>query len=686
MVARLTFCVGAMLLFPWILALAQDAPPEDPKPDWTDTDAGREFVLRPNVKPRTETPPPAKAVVALEGDYLRADFTVSAAMDAGPTWIERKQRVRVALRVNGTLYSLEYFPFCESGTGIEAMNRCRVAAPLDPPKGKLLHGGIATVTAPEQWQATIWVDLKAIALKNDTRLEIGLAWGTPGVGPENWAFWPKPDDSPQWDDSRPKTADLVLRDLKKRDAPEANPVLAAHSLEAQLLAYYVAAGRARAKDEPHSAYQILETATAAFPGDPALAHSVFELARGSMFFQEIPKDALPKLQRLTRLAPASADRHCELMRSAVQHGQPEVALAAWRFAQPLKCWSSDRPARNRVECAGALALAAAGLFEECLTLKHALRAVALSLHEGNELKATAEQALMGGSLATARELFDVWHAEAITRNANPELSNRIWWVRMLSETGYGAEALVEAEAQLKGEIPGQHAIEYVNICIRAANESLDPPEAAARLREIESKSHPTLADKRREEVRGRAEDMDKHAQDWSVETAARIRDSAKQNPKVTMVTTRGTIVFELFEDDAPNTVANFVQVVREGFYTGRAIYRHEPDWLVQAGGKNDSGADQVDWGIANEANTRQHWRGTIAMARMQKPDTASTHFFVSTSNSRQTHGLGTDWVVFGRTVQGLDVLQRLRKGDRILSATASKLRDHPYLAKRHPVK
>lgn len=682
--ARLALCAVAAVLLPGMLNLAQDAPEVEPKDDWTDSDAGREFVLQPDARSKPDAKSPAKVILALEGEFLRAEFQVSAAMGAGANWIARKQRLRIALRASKEQYSLEYYPFCDSGVGAEEMERCRVAKPENVAKDKYLHGGVATVVSPELWRAVVWIDLKAIGIGPKEYVQLGLAWGCAESLNEVWACWPKPDKNLRLDDSVPQLTRTPLSTLKQLGKPDVSPVLTARALEQQLLAYYIAAGAALQRGDRQAALQVMDTALASFPADPALAHAAYSVATSALPFGESPIVPLRYLQQLARFAPGEADFHAQLMLQATMQDQIDIAVAAWRIAAPLTCWSSKPDARNLVECAAAQALAAAGLFEECLALMPALAIRALDAHASNPLKATVEQALMAGSFPTAQSLFKAWLGKTLNRDLNPDIHNRLWWASLLSECGYGTEALAEVESQLAQDVPGHHATELVGFAIRAANEGLDPPEAAARLRALADSAHASLAQKRREELRARADELDKHAQDWQAELAARKQDSNKTNPRITFTTRRGDIVFELFEDQAPNTVANFVQLVSEDHYTGRSFYRYEPDWLIQGGSIDNTPIRLEKWAIANEDNVRQHWRGTLAMARTNARDSASTHFFISTSNSNKTLGLGTDWVVFGRVVQGMDVLQRLRKDDRIKSAKAENLRDHPYRATRLP--
>lgn len=165
-------------------------------------------------------------------------------------------------------------------------------------------------------------------------------------------------------------------------------------------------------------------------------------------------------------------------------------------------------------------------------------------------------------------------------------------------------------------------------------------------------------------------------------------------PVVRVVTDKGEITVQLDPAKAPKTVANFVKLVSSGFYNGLRVHRVEPGFVVQAGDpltKGLSGAELVailaraqantpaaddpavgtggpGWTIPFEQNDLVHDRGVIAMARSQDPDSAGSQFYITLAPAHQLDG---DYVVFGKVAQGMEVVDRLAVGDRIVSATVT---------------
>ena len=142
-------------------------------------------------------------------------------------------------------------------------------------------------------------------------------------------------------------------------------------------------------------------------------------------------------------------------------------------------------------------------------------------------------------------------------------------------------------------------------------------------------------------------------------------DAAKP-VRVEMKTSEGTITIELYQDKAPVSVANFVQYVRDGFYNGLIFHRVIDGFMIQGGGyKPDMSMKSPRASIVNEAkNGLKNEVGTIAMARTNDPDSASSQFFINLVNN---DGLdypnpdGHGYAVFGKVVSGLDVVQKIGK-------------------------
>ncbi|GMQ87828.1 MAG: peptidylprolyl isomerase [Gammaproteobacteria bacterium] len=137
---------------------------------------------------------------------------------------------------------------------------------------------------------------------------------------------------------------------------------------------------------------------------------------------------------------------------------------------------------------------------------------------------------------------------------------------------------------------------------------------------------------------------------------------------VRMQTNKGTIVLELDAEKAPATVANFVEYARSGFYDGTVFHRVIPRFMIQGGGFEPGMTQKtVKDTIKNEAdNGLKNDLGTIAMARTSDPHSATAQFFINTKdNSFLNHSAptpqGWGYCVFGKVVEGMDVVQEIEK-------------------------
>lgn len=137
---------------------------------------------------------------------------------------------------------------------------------------------------------------------------------------------------------------------------------------------------------------------------------------------------------------------------------------------------------------------------------------------------------------------------------------------------------------------------------------------------------------------------------------------------VDMQTSQGNIVIELFPDKAPETVANFVQYARDGFYDGTIFHRVIPGFMIQGGGfdpnmmqkpTRDPIKNEADNGLKNEV-------GTLAMARTPDPNSASSQFFINVKdngflNYSNPTPQGWGYAVFGQVTEGMDVVHKIEQ-------------------------
>ncbi len=194
-------------------------------------------------------------------------------------------------------------------------------------------------------------------------------------------------------------------------------------------------------------------------------------------------------------------------------------------------------------------------------------------------------------------------------------------------------------------------------------------------------------------------DIDYYKSAWEREQKLRAAERrAGDLPRVLLRTTQGEIELELFENEAPNTVANFIFLVEQGFYNGLTFHRVIALEMAQAGCPNGDGGGGPDYMIPCECyrdDHRLHFRGSLAMAHAGR-DTGGSQFYLTFLPLRNLDGNHT---VFGRVVRGLEVLAKLQRrepptpeslrinpnpnirvppADKIIEAKVLRKRDHPY--------
>ena len=141
---------------------------------------------------------------------------------------------------------------------------------------------------------------------------------------------------------------------------------------------------------------------------------------------------------------------------------------------------------------------------------------------------------------------------------------------------------------------------------------------------------------------------------------ADLSESVK-NPTAVIHTKKGDIRIELFAGDAPMTVDNFIRLVRSGFYNGLAFVRVVPNFVIQGGDPRGDQNGGPGYQIRDEINLRKYETGTVGMALSGK-DTGGSQFFIT--HSPQPH-LDGGYTVFGKVLEGMDVVNRIARGDRM---------------------
>jgi peptidyl-prolyl cis-trans isomerase B (cyclophilin B) len=146
---------------------------------------------------------------------------------------------------------------------------------------------------------------------------------------------------------------------------------------------------------------------------------------------------------------------------------------------------------------------------------------------------------------------------------------------------------------------------------------------------------------------------------------------------VLLKTNKGDILLELYEDQAPNTVANFVSLVEKGFYDKLKFHRVEPGFVIQGGDPKGNGTGGPGYRIKCECvrkDHKLHERGVLSMAHAGR-DTGGSQFFITLDKTPHLDGKHT---VFGHVIKGMDVVDSIKKGDVIEKATVEQKRDHEY--------
>lgn len=139
--------------------------------------------------------------------------------------------------------------------------------------------------------------------------------------------------------------------------------------------------------------------------------------------------------------------------------------------------------------------------------------------------------------------------------------------------------------------------------------------------------------------------------------------------KATIKTEKGDMSVSFFDKDAPKTVKNFVDLSKKGFYDGLTFHRVIPDFVIQGGCPDGTGAGGPGYSIDCEldGDNQHHDRGVLSMAHAGR-NTGGSQFFICHSRNNTAH-LDRNHTCFGKVTEGLDVIDDIRQGDKILEIT-----------------
>lgn len=147
------------------------------------------------------------------------------------------------------------------------------------------------------------------------------------------------------------------------------------------------------------------------------------------------------------------------------------------------------------------------------------------------------------------------------------------------------------------------------------------------------------------------------------EEVSNYSSNVKENPIVTITMENDEkILIELYPEIAPNTVANFISLIEDGFYDGLIFHRVIPGFMIQGGDPNGTGTGGPGYSIEGEfssngfENNLAHEKGVISMARTMDPNSAGSQFFIMAENSPHLDG---EYAAFGQVTEGLEVVDKI---------------------------
>jgi cyclophilin family peptidyl-prolyl cis-trans isomerase len=276
--------------------------------------------------------------------------------------------------------------------------------------------------------------------------------------------------------------------------------------------------------------------------------------------------------------------------------------------------------------------------------------------------------------------------------ADPKASE----ARLISAAAVGGAVKADApevalDKVAKLDAAGVAGIETLLLAAQAAMALSRPDEAAAWLAKSRAAGAPG------DQVSKAEAAIEMERPKIEAEMAKRKAEAeADDLPRVRLTTSVGDVVVELFENEAPNTVANFISLVEKGFYDGTPFHRVIGGFMAQGGDPTGTGGGGPGYAIACEVDApgaRKHFRGTLSMAHAGR-DTGGSQFFLT---FRPTEHLDGKHTVFGRVIEGDDKLARIMRTtddqgrpvagvqpDKIVKAEVLRKRNHPYVPQTKP--
>lgn len=169
------------------------------------------------------------------------------------------------------------------------------------------------------------------------------------------------------------------------------------------------------------------------------------------------------------------------------------------------------------------------------------------------------------------------------------------------------------------------------------------------------------------------------------ENEVSLENYKTDNPVVAMYIEKyGSVVMELYPDKAPNTVNNFISLIKSGFYDNNTFHRLVTGFVLQGGDPDGTGAGGPGYSIKGEfsdngfENDLKHEKGIISMARSADNDSAGSQFFIMLDKSEYLDG---KYAAFGKVIDGFDIIEKIEKNERVADSESGKLAKNLVLKK-----
>jgi len=146
----------------------------------------------------------------------------------------------------------------------------------------------------------------------------------------------------------------------------------------------------------------------------------------------------------------------------------------------------------------------------------------------------------------------------------------------------------------------------------------------------------------------------------------KVGDDGLSEAKIMIKTVHGNIAFKLYPKKAPNTVTRIIELTQQGFYDGIIFHRVIPNFVIQGGDPTGTGTSGSGKNLKAEFNDIPHIKGTVAMARAQDVDSADSQFYIALTTLPH---LDKSYTVFGQVVEGMEILEKIVQGDKIITMT-----------------